>query len=254
MDMHLSGKTALITGGASGLGRESARYLVREGVRIVIADQNEVHIHETVAELQSMEGEATGFALDVRDYAANESLARFAVDTFGSLDVVIAGAGVGGGNQFFVDTQPEDWNPILDINVRGVMNTNRAVAPYMIEQGSGSIINIASEAGKVGEKRIVAYAASKGAVMSFSKALATEMGRYHIRVNAVCPGVTRTAMTAAKFGNPGDETYDRSAKFYPLGRLGEPEDIASVITLLASEQSGWVTGQCISINGGFGRS
>jgi 2-hydroxycyclohexanecarboxyl-CoA dehydrogenase len=142
---------------------------------------------------------------------------------------------------------------MLDINVRGVLNTDRAVAPLLVKRGGGSIVNIASEAGKVGEKRIAVYSATKGAVMSFTKAFALEMGRFKVRVNAVCPGVTRTPMTAG-YGGPGDEMYQKAAKLYPMGRLGEPDDIAAMITMLASSQSSWITGQCISVSGGFGRS
>ncbi|MCH7910027.1 MAG: SDR family oxidoreductase [Candidatus Hydrogenedentes bacterium] len=172
---------------------------------------------------------------------------------FGTVDVLVASAGVGGSQKFFVDSEPEDWDLMLAVNVRGILNTNRAIAPLMVEAGSGSIINIASEAGKVGEKRIVVYSATKGAVISFSKAFALEMGRYKVRVNAVCPGVTMTAMTEG-YGGPGAERYEAAAKLYPMGRLGEPEDIASMITYLASDQSTWLTGQAISVNGGFGRS
>jgi len=120
----------------------------------------------------------------------------------------------------------------------------------MIEKKKGVIINIASEAGKLGEKRMVVYSASKGAVIGFTKAFSVEMGRFNIRVNAVCPGVTMTPMTAGY----SKEQIEKSSKFYPLGRLGQPEDIAAMITFLASDQTSWVTGQAISVSGGFGRS
>jgi len=249
MDMRLGGKTVIITGGASGLGRESAHYMVREGARIVIADLNQENIDKVLAELREMGGEAEGIAMDVRDYEDNQRMAALALEKFGTIDVLVAGAGVGAG-KFFMEMQPQDWEPMIDINIRGVMNSCRAAVPAMIEQGSGSIVNIASEAGKVGEKRMTVYAATKAAVMGFSKALATELGRNGIRVNAVCPGVTMTPMTSRYT----PEQIAKSEKFYPMGRLGQPEDIASMITFLASDQTSWVTGQAISVNGGFGRS
>lgn len=249
MDLGLKGKTAIVTGGASGLGRETSHYLVREGARVVVADVNGDNIKKVVKELSDLGGQAEGVEMDVRRYEDNERMAKTAIDKFGRIDVLLAGAGIADG-RFFLDTQPSDWDRMIDINIKGVLNSNRAVAPYMVEQKKGSIINIASEAGKVGEKRMVVYSATKGAVIGFTKALSVELGRFNIRVNAVCPGVTMTPMTAGYT----PEQLERSSKFYPMGRLGQPADIASMITFLASDQTTWVTGQAISVSGGFGRS
>lgn len=253
MDLGLEGKVAIITGGASGLGRETALYLARDGARIVIGDIHHPQIDETVAEVKTLGIEAEGVLCDVTKYADCERLASAAIQRFGRIDILVASAGVGGANTFFLDSKPEDWERTIDVNIRGVFNANRAIAPHMVEHKDGAIVNIASEAGKVGEKRITVYAASKGAVISFSKAFALELGRFNIRVNAVCPGVTRTPMTA-RFGTPGSERYEAAAKLYPMGRLGEPEDIASMVAFLVSDQATWITGQAISVNGGFGRS
>lgn len=253
MDLGLKGKTAVITGGASGLGRETAKYLVTEGAKVLLADRHEENLGQVEHELEKLGGEVSTIRVDVTRFEDCKRMAEMAMEDYGSIDVLVAGAGVSTSNDFFLQTSPSDWDAMLDVNVRGVLNTNRAVAPFMVEQQSGSIVNLASEAGKVGEKRIVVYSATKGAVMSFTKAFALEMGRFKIRVNAVCPGVTRTPMTVG-FGAPGDERYEMAAKLYPLGRLGEPQDIASMITFLASNESSWITGQCISVSGGFGRS
>lgn len=253
MDLGLKGKVAVITGGASGLGLETARYLAREGCALVLADLNDQTLASASEEVKKLGARVSAVKIDVRRYEDCERMAAQAVKDFGRIDVVLAGAGVSTSGAFFLDTTPKDWDAMLDINIRGVLNTNRACAPIMAERKGGSIINIASEAGKVGEKRIVVYSATKGAVMSFTKAFALEMGRYNIRVNAVCPGVTRTPMTTG-YGSPGDEMYQKAARLYPMGRLGEPADIAAMITMLASNQSTWITGQCISISGGFGRS
>jgi NAD(P)-dependent dehydrogenase (short-subunit alcohol dehydrogenase family) len=249
MDLGLKGKTAVITGGASGLGRETAHYLVRDGARVVIADISGENIQKVLKELRDAGGEAEGIEMDVRSYADSERMAKIAADKFGGIDVLLAGAGIGR-DKLFLETNPADWDRMLDINIKGVLNANRAVAPYMVERKGGSIINIASEAGKVGEKRMVVYSATKGAVIGFTKAFSVEMGRFNIRVNAVCPGVTMTPMTAAFTA----EQLERSAKFYPMGRLGQPKDIAAMITFLSSDQATWITGQAISVSGGFGRS
>lgn len=249
MELGLKNRTGIITGGASGLGRETAHYLVREGAAVVIADVNEANVEKVVAELRTAGGRAEGITMDVRNYEDNERMVDLARKKFGSVDVLVASAGVSGG-KFFIETQPSDWERMIDINIRGVMNSNRAVLPVMTEQRRGAIVNIASEAGKMGEKRMTVYAATKGAVMGFTKALAVEMGRFNVRVNAVCPGITRTPMTAGY----SEEQVERFSKMYPLGRLGNPEDIAAMITFLVSDQTSWVTGQAISVSGGWGRA
>jgi len=249
METGLSGKVAVITGGASGLGLETARYLVREGTGVLIADIDEKGLQAAEAELRAAGGKAIPLRVDVRSPEECRRMADRARQAFGRIDVCVAAAGVGDAG-LFLETRPEDWNRLIDINLKGVLNTNHAVAPAMVAQRAGSIINIASEAGKVGEKRISVYSATKGGVIAFSKAFALEMGRFNVRVNALCPGVTLTPMTA-------DYTPDRIAKavkFYPLGRLGRPRDVAAFITFLASDESSWVTGQALSVNGGFARS
>ena len=143
-----------------------------------------------------------------------------------------------------------DWDAMIDINLRGTMHCCRAVAERMIGQRAGRIVNLASEAGKGNEKRIVVYRATKGGVISLTKGLAIELGRFGITVNVVCPGVTRTPMTSYIT----DEMEREWARYYPLGRLGRPEDIAPMIAFLASSQASWITGQAISVSGGFGRS
>jgi NAD(P)-dependent dehydrogenase (short-subunit alcohol dehydrogenase family) len=151
-----------------------------------------------------------------------------------------------------VESPPDDgdWEAMVAINLLGTMHCCRAVAERMIAQRSGRIVNVASEAGKGNEKRIVVYGATKGGVIALTRGLAVELGRFNVTVNAVCPGVTRTPMTAYIT----DEMEREWSRFYPLGRLGRPEDIAPMITFLASPAASWITGQAISVNGGFGRS
>jgi 2-hydroxycyclohexanecarboxyl-CoA dehydrogenase len=249
MDLLLQGRTAVVTGGASGIGREIARTLAGEGARLVVADVNTTGLDETLAGLAELGAEAEVVRADVRRPEDCARLAAAARARFGAIDVLVACAGVGG-DGFFLQSQPADWDLLIDVNLRGVLNACHAIAPVMVEQRRGSIVTIASEAGKLGEKRMVVYSATKGAVIAFSKAFAVEMGRFGVRVNAVCPGVTATPMTATWTA----EQRTRAAAFYPLGRLGETRDIAPVVVFLASDRSAWLTGQAISVNGGFGRS
>lgn len=247
MDLELAGKVVVITGGASGIGLVAARTFAAEGAKLVIGDVNEAALASVAAELG-----AIGQRVDVREYAQCMGLIERAVSELGRVDVLVNSAGVGGIPRLFIESAPDDgdWDAMLDVNLRGTMYCCRAVAERMIAQRSGRIVNLASEAGKLNEKRIVVYGATKGGVIALTKGLAIELGRFGITVNAVCPGVTRTPMTSYVT----DEMERAWSRHYPLGRLGRPEDIAPMIAFLASAQASWITGQAISVNGGFGRS
>jgi len=249
MDLGLEGKVAIVTGGASGIGRATAEHLCREGATVVVADRNEDAAAETVQHLTTRGWRAGAAALDVRDYEACTRMVGDAIAHHGAVDILVNSAGIGGDNVFFAETEPAQWADLVSINLVGVMNCCRAVVDHMIERRSGKIVSLASEAGKGNERRIVVYGATKGGVISLMKGLAAELGRYSINVNAVCPAVTRTPMTSYI----DDEIEQAFARMYPLGRLGRPEDIAPLITFLASERASWITGQAISVNGGFGR-
>jgi len=250
MDLRLTDKVAVITGGASGLGLKTAEYMLREGVRLVLADINEEQLASAAAGLGVGPERIRTSLVDVRRYEDCRQLVDTAIAEFGGVDILVNSAGVGGPMTFFADTQPADWEDLVAINLVGVMNCCRAVTDHMIERGYGKIVSLASEAGRANEKRIVVYGATKGGVISLTRGLAAELGRYSINVNAVCPGVTHTPMTWYL----DEESERQGAKFYPLGRLGQPEDIAPLITFLASDEASWITGQAISVNGGFGRS
>jgi len=250
MDLGLNGKTALITGGASGLGKATAQTMLSEGMRVVLGDVNESLLEATSRELTAAGAEVATVRLDVRNMDSCRSAVDAAVARFGAVDVLVNSAGVGGPMSFFAESEPADWQGMVEINFLGVLHCCRAVADHMIARGSGKIVSIASEAGKANEKRMVVYGATKGAVISLTRGLALELGRHNINVNAVCPGVTKTPMTAWL-----DEDSEKLAsRFYPLGRLGRPEDIAPLIAFLASDRASWITGQAISVSGGFGRS
>jgi len=250
MELHLTDKVAIITGGASGLGRCTAEYMRRDGVQLLLADVNAELLEETAADLRSRGGRIDTALVDVRDYEQCRSMVERALSNFGQVDILVNSAGIGGNTQFFAESQPTDWQDLIDINFRGVVNCCHAVVEHMSERAYGKIVSLASEAGKANEKRMIMYGATKGGVISFTRGLALEMGRYNVNVNAVCPGVTKTPMTSWV-----DEAVEQSAgRFYPLGRLGRPEDIAPLITFLSSDEASWITGQAISVSGGFGRS
>lgn len=250
MDLHLNDQVVIITGAASGIGRVTAEYFRREGARLVLGDAQPEALERAVAELAQAGATVIGQPVDVRVYATCERLVERAVATFGRVDVLVNSAGIGGPVCLFAETTPVDWEDLLAVNLLGVMHCCRAVTDRMIAQRSGRIVNLASEAGKGNEKRIVVYGATKGGVIALTRGLAVELGRYQITVNAVCPGVTRTPMT----NYITDDMEREWARMYPLGRLGRPEDIAPLVVFLASPAASWITGQAISVNGGFGRA
>jgi NAD(P)-dependent dehydrogenase (short-subunit alcohol dehydrogenase family) len=248
MDLFLKGKVALITGAGSGIGRTTALFLAGEGARICCADLFEERASETAKAIKQQGGKAMHLKCDVRDYEQVASMVEKTVDAFGQLDILINSAGVAAGG-LFADTEPKDWAQELNINLLGTMNCCRAALDRMTPRNYGKIVNLASDAGKVGEKRMTVYGASKGGVIGFTKCLAVEMGRFKINVNEVSPGVVRSPMTSYLT----DEMAKEWARFYPLRRLGETEDIANMIVFLCSDRTNWMTGQIISVDGGFSR-
>ena len=250
MDLRLKDRVAIVTGGASGIGRMTAEYLRREGVKLFLADAHGGALEEAAAELSERGAEVAAAATDVRDYAACSRMVADAIKRFGRVDALVNSAGIGGPIEFFARTSPDDWKDLLAINLVGVMNCCRAVTDHMIERRYGKIVSLASEAGKVNEKRMVVYGATKGGVISLTRGLSVELGRYGINVNCVCPGMTHTPMTSYLT----EEIEEAASRFYPLGRLGQPKDIAPMITFLLSDEASWITGQAISVSGGFTRS
>ncbi len=250
MDLGLKDKVAIITGGASGIGFCTAALMRDEGVRLLLADRDADSLAGAVARLREGGGEADAAVVDVSKFEDCRTMVDSALERYGTVDILVNSAGIGGDMQFFAESEPEQWEGLLAINLVGVMNCCRAVTDHMISRGTGKIVSLASEAGKANEKRMVVYGATKGGVISLTRGLAAELGRHSINVNAVCPGVTHTPMTSYL----SEELVAASERFYPLGRLGNPEDIAPMITFLCSERASWITGQAISISGGFGRA
>jgi 2-hydroxycyclohexanecarboxyl-CoA dehydrogenase len=247
MNGSLKGKTFFVTGAAMGIGKAIALATSQEGARVIIADIDEEKSEETASLIRDRGGEADAIMADVADYRAVENAAALLRQKGITPDVLVNNAAVFTIKPF-LETGPDDWDRDLDVCLKSVLNCCRAFLPAMIERGSGSIVNIASDAGRVGEKSWSVYSAAKGGVIAFTKSLAQEVGPQGIRVNAVSPGTTMTEKVKAFI--PADR-LEKMKKAYPLGRLAEPEDIAKAVVFLASDRASFITGQVISVSGGY---
>ncbi|MGK2851140.1 MAG: SDR family NAD(P)-dependent oxidoreductase [Candidatus Limnocylindrales bacterium] len=261
MDLGLTGKVAVVTGGGWGIGRATAQTFTDEGVKVIIADLDEGRGSAAADEIQATGGEARFVQCDVSDYAAAERAVQAAVSTFGRLDIVANVAGAWRIN-YFMQMPREDWDLEVKVNYIGTLNLCRAALEHMIPQGSGAIVNIGSDAGRVGEPNQPVYSGAKAAVIGFSRALAKDVGRHGIRVNVVCPGLTvgeRREEMVDEMRKRGDEEairkyeeqMERIKKSYPLRKFGTPTDLANMIVFVASDRAGHVTGQTVSVSGGY---
>ncbi len=246
----LAGKVVVVTGAARGLGREYARHLARQGALVTAADIRDVD--ETVAEITADGGRALAVAVDVGDEASTAAMAAATVDAFGRIDGLVNNAALYGGlsgGRF--DQLPEsDWQKVMDINVAGVWRCCKAVVGPMRESGRGSIVNIASLAAVYGLPFALHYATSKAAVIGMTRALARELGRDWIRVNAVAPSAVMTEGTAEFFGDKLDKAKDVIAAGQSLQRNLETGDLSGTIAYLLSDASEFVTGQTLMVDGG----
>ena len=247
MELGLRDKVAIVTGAGSGIGQAIAMSLAAEGVRLIATDLQGETAEATAAAAAAQGAAAIGMPLDVTDYAQAQAMAEQTVQRFGRIDVLVNCAGAWRVN-LFVDSQPEDWALEVNVCFMGVVHCTRAVLDQMMAQPGGKIVNIASDAGRVGEVRQAVYSGAKAAVIGFSKTIAREMGRYNIHVNCVCPGYTKTPAT---LGHLTPELEERIARVYPLRKLGVPEDVAKAVTFLASDGASHITGQTLSVSGGY---
>jgi 2-hydroxycyclohexanecarboxyl-CoA dehydrogenase len=259
MDLGLKGKTAIITGGASNIGRGISLVLGAEGANVVIADLDEKQAAKVVGEIKAAGGKATALKMDITKYDEVEAQVKKVIDQYKRVDILVNNAGWDD-FFFFVDTKPDFWDKIININFKGMLNCCRAVLPGMIAQKSGAIISIGSDAGRVGNPRESVYSGCKGAVNSFSKTIARENGRFGIRVNVVSPGATppkesEIGTGSMHYNRPGPAADPEAQKammsLYPLRRLATPQDIANAVAFLASDAGSYITGQTISVSGGF---
>ena len=247
MDLGLKGRTAVVTGAGRGIGRDIALTLAREEVRVAIAEFDEENSRKVQKEIEELGGESIAVVTDVAKMESVKKMVAQVSDKYGKIDILVNNAAVFGG-KLFTDDDEENWERVIRICLFGVLNCTKAIIGQMIDNGYGKIVNLSSDAGKVGEQRMAVYAAAKGGIIAFTKSLAQEVGRYGINVNSVAPGMTQTPLFKERVSA---ERKEKIVKLYPMRRLGEPEDIASMVMLLASDVTSWVTGQAISVNGGF---
>jgi 2-hydroxycyclohexanecarboxyl-CoA dehydrogenase len=250
--MRFRDKLAVVTGGGGGIGSATCERFAAEGAHVVVLDRNGATAEAVAARLRESGGSALALACDITDRASVDlAVAKTAAD-FGGIDVLVNNAGW---DVFkpFTKTEPREWEQLIAINLVGALHMHHAVLPLMVERRAGRIVNIASDAGRVGSSGEAVYAACKGGVVALSKTLAREHARHNITVNVVCPGPTDTALFAdykQGAGNPEklEEAFRRSI---PLGRIAQPQDLPGAILFFASDDAAYVTGQVLSVSGGL---
>jgi 2-hydroxycyclohexanecarboxyl-CoA dehydrogenase len=244
--MRLDGKTAVITGGASGIGKATAETLAEAGAHVLIGDLDEAKGAEVAAAIRQKGQGADFFRLDVTDA---ESIAAFRQKAYAcrpQVDVVVNVAGWGK-IQPFMENTPEFWRKVLDVNLLGPVAVTHAFLSQMVERGAGKVVTVASDAGRVGSMGETVYSGAKGGAIAFTKSLAREVARYSINVNCVCPGPTDTPLLRAV----PEKHQEAFVKATPMRRLAKPSEIADAILFFASERASFVTGQTISVSGGL---
>lgn len=243
----LQGKVAVVTGSGSGIGRAIALRLASSGAKVAVADLNRGAADETVAAIESAGGVAGAFGVDVADIDSIHQLRDGIRGTFGTTSIIVNNAGWNIG-QPFVDTKPDFWRRVIDINYVGVLGMCHVFVPDLIaESVQGHIVNVASDAGRVGSMGESVYAGAKGGVIAFSKSLARELARHGINVNAVSPGPTNTPL----FHDQPEKIQAALIRAIPFRRLADPDEIAAAVGYLASDAASYVTGQVLSVSGGL---
>lgn len=243
----LSGRVAIVTGGSKGLGSGMAYALAEQGADIVIVSRNQAEGELVAAKIRGMGRKSMALSVDVQDISSINQMVETVTKEFGRIDILINNAGVGI-TKFALEVTEEEWDKVVDTNLKGVFFCAQAVARVMKEQKYGKIINISSLAGLKGSNAMAPYCASKAGIINLTRALAKEWARYHINVNAIAPGYIKTALNEEELSNESFRNKLFSA--LPIQRLGELDDLAGTVVLLASEASAYITGQTIIIDGG----
>lgn len=246
--MRLAGKTAIITGGSGGIGRAAALLFAEQGAKLVIGDMDTEGGEETV-NLISLQGGSAAFSqTDVSDSIQVKNLIEYASEMYGQVNILFNNAGIGSPNVKSIDLEEEDWDRVIDVNLKGVFLGMKYAVPELIKAGGGSIINTSSLLGLKGQKYLAPYNASKAGVILLTKNAALEYGKYKIRVNAIAPGVIDTNIIN---GWKNDERkWPIFSRANALGRIGTPEEVAAAVLFLASEESSFITGATLSVDGG----
>jgi NAD(P)-dependent dehydrogenase (short-subunit alcohol dehydrogenase family) len=249
---RLAGRVALISGGASGIGKATAQLFLAEGARVVIADINGAALGQAVTDLRTTSAEVAGVEGDVRSLAAAGEMVQAAVDRFGRLDILFCNAGITSVMPI-EDLSEDEWDAVIATNLKGMFTLIKHAVPQMRGQGGGTIITMGSEMGIVAVPESPAYNASKGGVIMFTRSLAIDLIRHNIRVNALCPGITRTPLLQAEVDNSLDpeKTAAEQAAWAPIMRVADPAEIARGALFLASDESSFAVGSCLVLDGGF---
>jgi 2-hydroxycyclohexanecarboxyl-CoA dehydrogenase len=242
---------ALVTGGGRGIGRAIARRLARAGFAVGVTDLDVPSAAGVVGEITSAGGKALAAAADVTSLDAMRGAVVAIEHALGPLDAVVNNAGWDK-MELFLENDPALWDRLIAVNLKGVLNTTRAALEGMVTRGRGRVVSIASDAGRVGSTGEAVYSACKAGIIGFSKALAREVARKGVTVNVVCPGPTDTALLAeVGAGERGARIVEGMRRAIPLGRLGQPDDVAGAVAYLVSDEAAFVTGQVLSVSGGL---
>lgn len=251
--MRLRDKVAIVTGGGNGIGRETCRLFAREGAKVIIADLIIEEARQVADELQARGHQALALPVDVTDLDQANRLAAAVLEEFGRIDVLanIAGGSAGPAIKtelgLFAASTPERWADMVQLNLYGTFNCTRAVINHMLARGAGKIVNFASTAGMVGMQRGAEYSAAKGGIIAFTRALAKEVARHGINVNCISPGIIGSAWVH----EINKDVIQQWVEGIPLGRLGKPEEVASVVLFLASDEASYITGENVTVAGGL---
>ncbi len=244
--MKLSGKVALITGAAQGIGKAVALLLARNGADIVVSDINLEKAEETAREIESIGVKAMAVKVNVASLVDVEQMSGAVLERFGKIDILVNNAGITR-DKLILRMTEEDWDAVLDVNLKGTFNCTKTVVRHMAKQRSGKIVSIASVVGEMGNAGQVNYAASKAGVIGLTKTIAREFAQRRINVNAIAPGYIETPMTEVL----PEKVKEELKQLIPMERLGKPEDIAEAVLFLVSEESNYITGHVLKVNGGI---
>jgi 3-oxoacyl-[acyl-carrier protein] reductase len=245
-ELELTGKVALVTGAAQGIGKAVSLLLARSGADIVVSDINLEKAEETVREIETIGRKAMAIRVDVVSFSDVERMAEAILERFGRIDILVNNAGIAR-DKLILRMTEEDWDAVLDVNLKGTFNCTKAIVRHMSKQRSGRIVNIASVVGEMGNAGQANYSASKAGVIGLTKTVAREFAQRGINVNAIAPGYIETPMTDAL----SEKAKEELRRLIPMDRLGRPEDVAAAVLFLVSEASSYITGQVLNVNGGI---
>jgi len=248
MTQKLAGKVALVTGAGRDVGRAISLALAAEGATVAVNyNSSQAEAQAVAAEIEAAGGKARAYQANVGDYAQVCRMVEAIVADFGRIDILVNNAGVVIGERF-VNTTPEQWKKQIDVDLYGTIHTSHAVAPHMIRQNGGRIVTLAGDSSRIGENGLAIAAAARAGGIALMKSLAKELGRANVTANALSLGLIETAHSDPEFLAAN---RDKIVRQYPLRRIGKPDDVAPAVVFLASDEAAWITGQVLSVNGGF---